>query len=55
MRRGMRLITALIDPSSFGGENDTTLTQQRLATMNIPTYVVQRGDDLTAALSQRLR
>lgn len=53
-RRGVRIVAILLDPSSFGGIEDTLETQARLATFGVPTYVVRQGDNLTAILSQRL-
>lgn len=51
-RRGIRIVAVLLDPASFGGATDTSQTQARLATFNVPTYIVRAGDDLTRVLSQ---
>lgn len=55
VRRGMRIVAILLDPASFGGAVDTRLTQERLGTFKVPTYVVQQGDDLMNVLSRRFR
>jgi uncharacterized protein (DUF58 family) len=54
-RRGMRVVAVLLDPASFGGPAGTLETQARLAALNIPTYIVRQGDDLTTILSRRQR
>ncbi len=54
LRRGIRVVTVLMDPVSFGGLSSVHATQARLASLNIPTYVVREGDNLTNVLSQRL-
>ncbi len=52
VRRGIRPMCVLIDPASFGGPASAEL-QAMLRLSHIPTVVIQRGDDLTAALGQR--
>lgn len=54
-RRGMRVVPVLIDPHSFGRTDGRSGTQTRdlLESMNITTYLIQRGNDIGAVLSQR--
>ena len=51
-RRGLRVVSVLIDPESFGG----TFSNAGLVTMmqanGMMTYDIKAGDDLTAVLSQ---
>jgi uncharacterized protein (DUF58 family) len=53
-RKGVRIVAVLLDPASFGGTVDTTQTEARLATFNVPTYVVRESDNLTAVLSRAI-
>lgn len=53
MRKGIRPVCILIDPASFGGVS-VTATRNLLLIARIPTIVIRKGDDLTAALSQQL-
>lgn len=52
-RRGIRPMCVLIDPASFGGLGQVDETRALLRLGKIPSIVVRRGDDLTAALAQR--
>jgi uncharacterized protein (DUF58 family) len=54
LRRGLRVIAVLVDVESFGGRPGSQNIEALLATMGIPVYRVANGDDLSAALSQRL-
>jgi uncharacterized protein (DUF58 family) len=54
LRRGLRVIAVLIDVESFGGRPGSRNIEALLAAAGIPVYVVSRGDDLSAILSQRL-
>jgi uncharacterized protein (DUF58 family) len=49
--RGTRLATILLEASTFGAPDDSLLAFGALAAADIHTFVVKRGDDLTAALS----
>lgn len=53
-RRGIRGVAVVIDPESFGAPVDTRSLLAALAQNGIPAYRVRRGDDLKAALSQRV-
>ncbi|MBN1310616.1 MAG: DUF58 domain-containing protein [Anaerolineae bacterium] len=53
LRRGLRVIGVLIDPESFGGRPGMKQTALHLNSMNIPTYVVKKGDNPQAVLSHR--
>jgi uncharacterized protein (DUF58 family) len=54
-RRGMRVVTVLVDPSSFGGRYPAAPLASMLQASGIVTYLVQNGDDLTAVLSASQR
>jgi uncharacterized protein (DUF58 family) len=53
LRRGMRVITVLVDPESFGGRPGMRQVAARLSGMSIPTYLVKKDDDLQLALSHK--
>jgi uncharacterized protein (DUF58 family) len=52
LQRGLRVIAVLIDAESFGGRPGARQAASRLAMTGIPTYVVRKGDDLSAALGR---
>ncbi len=52
-RRGIRPMCVLIDPTSFSGLGSVDETRGMLRLGKIPSIVIRRGDDLTAALAQR--
>ena len=52
-RRGIRPVCVLIDPASFGGMKSSEELRGILRLAKIPTIVVRKNDDLTAALGQR--
>lgn len=51
MRRGLRVVTVLIDPASFGGHRSAAPLASLLQASNLMVYLVNRGDNLTAVLS----
>jgi len=51
-RRGLRLVTVLIDPESFGGRRSGAKLAALLQSSGMMTYLVKRGDNLSAVLSQ---
>ncbi len=51
-RRGLRVVTVLVDPASFGGSRSSDEVMDMLQANNIITYMVRNGDNLTAALSR---
>ncbi|MCA9970923.1 MAG: DUF58 domain-containing protein [Anaerolineales bacterium] len=51
-RRGLRLVTVLVDPASFDGKVSVDPLASLLEANNLVSYVVRYGDDLTAALSR---
>jgi uncharacterized protein (DUF58 family) len=53
IRRGLRPIAVLIDPSSFNGPAGTDEIQTGLEAMRVPTRVVHRDDDLGKVLSNQ--
>jgi uncharacterized protein (DUF58 family) len=51
-QRGVKVITVLIDPQSFGYPRSNRDLVTELAISGIPTYYVREGDDLTQALAE---
>jgi uncharacterized protein (DUF58 family) len=51
-RRGLRVVSILVDPESFGGSHSAVPLSALLRASNITTYMVNCGDDITAALSK---
>jgi hypothetical protein len=51
-RRGLRLVTVLIDPESFGGRRSSAKLAALLQSSGMMAYLIRRGDNLTAVLSQ---
>lgn len=52
VRRGLRVVTILIDPESFGGRKSNAGLETVLQGNGMAAYRVRCGDDLTAVLSQ---
>jgi uncharacterized protein (DUF58 family) len=52
-RRGIRPVCVLIDPSSFGKSTPTEDFRSMMRLGKIPTLIIRKGDDLSAALAQR--
>jgi len=52
VRRGLRVISVLIDAESFGGRPGIRVIGSRLSAVNIPTYMVRKGEELRIALSR---
>ncbi|MBE2221881.1 MAG: DUF58 domain-containing protein [Anaerolineae bacterium] len=52
VRRGLRVVTILIDPESFGGRRSNAGLESMLHGNGMAAYRVRCGDDLTAVLSQ---
>jgi len=53
-RKGIRPVCVLIDPASFGGNTNADDTRAMLRLGKIPSIIIRKGDDLTAALAQPL-
>jgi uncharacterized protein (DUF58 family) len=51
-RRGLRVVTVLIDPESFGGARSAAPLAMMLQAGGTGAYIVRNGDDITAALSK---
>lgn len=51
-RRGLRVVTVLVNPESFGGARSGAALATILQANGIMTYLVNNGDDLTAVLSK---
>lgn len=54
-RRGARIVTVLVNPASFGAEDSAEIVHQLLLGNAMMSYLVNQGDDLTAALSSGAR
>lgn len=52
-RRGIRPMCILIDPASFGGPRSVDETHGLLRIARVPTLIVRKNDDISAALEQR--
>lgn len=53
-RRGLRVVTVLVEPGSFGGRKSAEPLAAFLQANNMTTYMVRNGDNLTVALSRRV-
>ncbi len=51
LRRGLRVVTVLIDPESFGGPRSAAPLVNILQAGGVGAYLVRNGDDISAALS----
>jgi len=51
MQRGLRVVSVLVDPESFGASFSATGLAGLLQASNVGTYVVHNGDNLTDVLS----
>jgi uncharacterized protein (DUF58 family) len=49
--RHVQTVAILIEPSTFGGGESSLMVVSDLAAVNIPTYLVKHGDDISRALS----
>ena len=54
-RRGLRVVTVLINPESFGGTRSADGVYNMLQASGMVVYIVNNGDDLTAVLSQSVK
>jgi uncharacterized protein (DUF58 family) len=51
MRRGLRMVTVLINPGSFGGPRSNAGLYELLQAMGVSTYLINNGDDISGVLS----
>jgi uncharacterized protein (DUF58 family) len=55
LRKNVKVAVVLVEPSTFGGPAASPLlVVGSLSTMNVPVYLLKRGDDLTEALDSEL-
>ncbi len=55
LRKNVKVAVVLIEPSTFGGPVSSPMfVVGSLSAMNIPVYLIKRGDDLTEALDSEL-
>jgi uncharacterized protein (DUF58 family) len=52
-RRGLRVVTVLIDPAGFGGPKSSAPLAAFLEASGVASYLVQNGDNLSGALSRK--
>ncbi|GAB4266103.1 MAG: DUF58 domain-containing protein [Candidatus Promineifilaceae bacterium] len=52
-RRGLRVVSVLVNPATFGGPHSNKKLLSLLQANGLMAYSVSAGDDLTAVLSQR--
>ena len=55
IKRQVRVLAILIDPSTFGSSQSSLHILENLAANSIPAYLVNRGDDIPTALSHAYR
>ena len=53
VKRGVRVVVVLVDSISFGGFRNTLDALDHLYLLGLPTYVVRKGNDIQAALSNK--
>jgi uncharacterized protein (DUF58 family) len=51
LARNVQTVAVLVEPSTFGSPNSSLITVSDLASVNIPTYLVKYGDDISRALA----
>lgn len=51
MQRGLRMVTVIVDPETFGGPRSGAALVNLLRASGVFTYLVQNGDNLTQVLS----
>lgn len=49
--RNVQSVSVVIEPNTFGGQDSSLMVVSDLASVNIPTYLVKYGDDISQALS----
>lgn len=49
--RNVQSVAVVIEPNTFGGQDSSLMVVSDLASVNIPTYLVKYGDDISQALS----
>ena len=52
VRRGLRVVSVLVNPASFGSRHSSETLAGLLTANNLVSNVINNGDDLTAALSR---
>jgi uncharacterized protein (DUF58 family) len=51
-QRGVKVVTVLVDPHSFGYPRSNESLVHELSISGMPTYMVRKGDNLTEALAR---
>ena len=48
--RGVKVVTIIVEPSTFGSAESAILLVSALAAITVPTYLIKRGEDIGRAL-----
>jgi hypothetical protein len=51
LQRGVRAVTCLLEPSTFGGERNALLLVSSLAASQVPTFLIKHGEPLEQSLA----
>ncbi len=51
--KGVKAAAALVEPGTFGGEENPLMLVSALSAISVPTYLIKRDDAIDAALSQQ--
>ncbi len=51
LQRGVRAVTCLLEPSTFGGEQNALLLVSSLAASQVPTFLIKHGEPLEHSLA----
>jgi len=49
--RHARVVSIVVEPSTFGGRDSSLMVVSDLAAIGVPSYLVKYGDDITKALT----
>lgn len=52
MQRGVNAVVVLVEPSTFGGEESALLVFGALTSLDVPTYMVKKGESIDRALER---
>ncbi len=54
LRKSVKVAVVLIEAATFGAKDGMLFAVGGLAAMNVPTYIIKRGDDISQALDSEL-
>jgi uncharacterized protein (DUF58 family) len=49
--RGVKVVTVIVEPSTFGAAESSIMLVSGLAAIGVPTYLIKRGEDIARALA----